>query len=215
MKWQPANEAAQSWSQDPDFSGWLENIGENQNPAVWQNPRTQVRYTTEVQTLKIAEETATLLVLTPEVPSFFTMLENLGDALACGFVIYQLADNASPPLYANAAFRQHFGEPAEGLLAQTAVHPQDRPALQRALQQLKTERGTLRHSLRAWDKTQGCYWQFRLRLRWAAASMGNGAGKPVSGRQRTGRVKNTAQRRQSENAADHQRNPGAVLPFIK
>ena len=70
MKWQPANEAAQSWSQDPDFSGWLENIGENQNPAVWQNPRTQARYTTEVQTLKIAEETATLLVLTPEVPSF-------------------------------------------------------------------------------------------------------------------------------------------------
>ena len=77
MKWQPANEAAQSWSQDPDFSGWLENIGENQNPAVWQNPRTQARYTTEVQTLKIAEETATLLVLTPEVPSFFTMLEDV------------------------------------------------------------------------------------------------------------------------------------------
>ena len=164
MKWQPANEAAQSWSQDPDFSGWLENIGENQNPAVWQNPRTQARYTTEVQTLKIAEETATLLVLTPEVPSFFTMLENLGDALACGFVIYQLADNASPPLYANAAFRQHFGEPAEGLLAQTAVHPQDRPALQRALQQLKTERGTLRHSLRAWDKKQGCYCAIQIEV---------------------------------------------------
>ncbi len=132
------NEAAQSWSQDPDFSGWLENIGNNQNPAVWQNPRTQARYTTEVQTLKIAEETATLLVLTPEVPSFFTMLENLGDALACGFVIYQLADNASPPLYVNAAYRQIFGKPAADFkAAMEAVHPQDRPALQSALAQLE------------------------------------------------------------------------------
>lgn len=160
-QWQPLNKTAQSRNQDPGFTEWLGQADNNEKPAVWQNPRTQASYTAEIQTLEIAGEAVTLLTLTPEVPAFSAMMEKLWGAVACGLVVCQI-DNAQP-LYVNAAYRQMFGAPvADFKAAMEVVHPQDRPALQSALAQLRDQRGALQHSFRVWDAARKTYRFIRI-----------------------------------------------------
>ena len=160
-EWQPLNKTAQSRNQDPGFTEWLEQVDNNEKPAVWQNPLTQASYTAEIQTLEIAGEAVTLLTLTPEVPAFSVMMEKLWGAVACGLVVCQI-DNAQP-LYVNAAYQQMFGTPAADFkAAMEVVHPQDRSALQSALAQLRDQRGALQHSFRVWDAARKTYRFIRI-----------------------------------------------------
>ena len=56
-----------------------------------------------------------------------------------------------------------FGTPAADFkAAMEAVHPQDRPALQSALAQLRDQRGALQHSFRVWDTARKTYRFIRI-----------------------------------------------------
>ena len=84
-------------------------------------------------------------------------------AVCTGSVPVSYTHLNAQPLYVNAAYRQMFGTPAADFkAAMEAVHPQDRPALQSALAQLRDQHGALQHSFRVWDAARKTYRFIRI-----------------------------------------------------